>query len=338
MNKNKIYDCFLYFQEFEILEIRIKYLYKYVDHFIIVEFDQTFSGRKKKFNLEIEMDKLSPFRDKIFYFKIKDFHHSFDNLISRLEQKGDKISKIIRKNMLSHRHYNRNEINWVIDTYQRESIYYALNEFEINDDDLIIISDLDEIPNYQIIDNLKKDFPYEIISFKQNAYSFFLNLLSSNEWYGSIVAKWGKLDYTSLNTLRLDVREKFKIVKDVPFVNGGYHFTSIGSIESIKEKIRNMGHQELNNRLILSRVKKNILSGRDIFGRKIGQIYKIIDLEDKKFFDDKMSKIIEKNYSKFLIRKLHRGNIFIDIIFFFGVKIFQILYLIKIKIGFMKKI
>ena len=338
MKEKKIYDCFLFFQEFEILELRLKYLYEYVDLFIVVEFNQTFAGNKKNFNLEGNLKKFSNYLDKLFYYKIDENLHSFNDLIAHLNNKGDSISKIIAKNMLEHRHYDRNEINWVIDTYQRESIYYALNNFKISEEDLIIISDIDEIPNYKILEDFRKDFSYSIVTFKQNAFSFFLNLLSSKGWYGSIVAKWGDLNYKSLNFLRLDVRNNFELVKSISFPNGGYHFTSIGSVEYIKNKIKNMGHQELNNNFIISKVEKNIYSGRDIFGRSIGQKNKIIDINDSNFFDLKISKIIKDDYNNLLIKKLYNLSYFSEIIFFFGVKIFKLIHIFKVKIGLIKKI
>ena len=336
-NHKKIYDCFLYFQEFEILEIRIKYLYDFVDYFIIIEFNQSFSGETKEFNLEKKIKRLERFQDKIFYFKIDEHHKSFDDLISFLDKKDDKISKIIKKNMLSHTHYDLNEVNWVIETYQRESIYYALNNFEIYDEDLIIISDIDEIPNYQILNDLKEKAPYDIISFKQNVFSYFVNLLSANDWYGSIIAKWKKLDFRSLNLLRLDVKNKFNIVKSITYQNGGYHFTSIGSIEDIENKIKNWSHQEFNNILVLSSLKKNIFSGRDIFGRSFGQKYRLININNEDFFDKRISKLIKGDYDNLLIHKLANINILSEIYFFIGVKFLKILYFIKIKIGLKKK-
>lgn len=336
MKKSKIYDCFLYFQEFEILEIRLKYLYDYIDNFVIIEFNQSFSGKKKKFNLEDKLKDLSPYLDKIFYYKIDEYHTSFHQLITYLDNKRDNVSQIIKKNLLRHKHYDRNEINWVLDTYQRESIYYALSKFKIDNEDLIIISDIDEIPNFQIITDIKFIFLHKIITFKQKAFSYYLNLLSSENWYGSIISNWKDLNYQSLNVLRLDVRQNFKIVKPINFPHGGYHFTSIGSIEFIKNKITNMGHQELNNKYILSKLEKNILSGRDIFGRSIGQKYKKIEINDLKYFDLKMSKIINANYKNFTINSINKINIFSEIVFYIIVKLFKIIHFLKVKLGLKK--
>ena len=64
MKKVKIYDCFLFFQEIELLKLRLDYLYDHVDFFIIVESAQTFSGREKEFEFQKIKDSITKFEDK----------------------------------------------------------------------------------------------------------------------------------------------------------------------------------------------------------------------------------------------------------------------------------
>ena len=99
-----------------------------------------------------------------------------------------------------------------------------------------------------------------------------------------------------------------------------------------------MGHQELNNKLILSRVEKNIYSGRDIFGRSIGQKYELVDIKDQNFFDLRMAKILNDKYKNLLITKLLNINILFEIYFFIGVKLLKLIHIIKVKLGLNKKI
>ena len=72
----KIFDSFLFFQELDLLEIRLKYLYPVVDKFIIVESNQSFTGKAKNYNFELNSQRYSKYLDKIIYHKIKDVHYS----------------------------------------------------------------------------------------------------------------------------------------------------------------------------------------------------------------------------------------------------------------------
>ena len=69
----KIYDCFLFFNELDLLEIRLNLLYQHVDYFVIVESEVTFQGQLKDFNFEKNIKRYEKFTDKIFYFKFKPF-------------------------------------------------------------------------------------------------------------------------------------------------------------------------------------------------------------------------------------------------------------------------
>ena len=75
-----IIDSFLFFQELDLLEIRLNYLYKYVDKFVIIEACQTFKGKRKKFNFENHKNRFKKYSKKIIYYKINDFHHTFEEL------------------------------------------------------------------------------------------------------------------------------------------------------------------------------------------------------------------------------------------------------------------
>lgn len=327
MNKIKVYDCFLFFQEVELLKLRLNYLYDYVDFFIIVESAQTFSGNKKNFEFEKIKKSLSPFQDKIIYFKNDYFIKSFKSLSDYLNNQQDIASSIILDNMNNHTHYKKNELNWVIDTFQREAIKYPLLDNKINDNDIVLISDLDEIPSHHFIKHCYQ-IKNEFISNRQFEFSFRLNILSNNNWYGTIASRWKDLKSISLNSLRLDVRQNFKKVIDLKIHNGGYHFTSYGSIEKITKKIVSMGHQEFNNFVVKFFLAKNIDHGMDIFGRSLKSKYQVVDINDNFFFDPYMQKQI-KDQDMMIARNINNRIPFYYFFFFILSKIARLIYFLK---------
>ena len=147
-----IYDCFTYFNEDLILDLRFNILFDEVDYFVIIEGNKTHSGKNKKKNFKIE--KFSKFKKKIKYFFIE--------------------------NMPNHSN------SWELENFQRNQIMLGLEK--ANKEDLILISDCDEIPNLKKIRNIDiKKFKNNVFAFEQKCFYFKLNLLNprSNPWYGT---------------------------------------------------------------------------------------------------------------------------------------------------------
>ena len=312
-------DSFLLFQELDLLEIRLKYLYEYVDQFLIVESGQSFNGLKKSFNFEENINRYKKYLKKIKYYKINDFHQSPSDVFRYLSRKREN-SKILSL-MNSHNHYDKEIMHWVLDSYHRECIHLALDE-NCNPSDYVIVSDLDEIPSLNIIKNINKiainEFP---IVCKQFEFKYYLNSLNKDNWYGSIIAPHSKIKNKSLNILRRESRN-FKEIK-----SGGYHFTSVGGEKALKEKIENWGHQEFNLKIIKKNIKRNLSMGRDVFYRFGEKRNNIIDIKSHGILDKKISNIISE-YKDLIILKNKEENL-IDIAEY-AFKQF-IVYIIKIK-------
>ena len=219
--KSKIYDCFMFNNEIDLLNIRLNILNQYVDYFVIIESAETHSGIKKKLGFDIE--KFSEFRNKIIYGVIEKFPENFSA--------------------------------WEKENYQRNYIAQFLNKAD--DDDFIIISDLDEIPNLENI-NLE-NVNEKIIIFQQRLFFYKLNfgeLIPS--WHGSRCIKKKNLKnpqwlrnlktYKKYKFFRLDkiyfstnYEHNFRVIE-----NGGWHFTWMGDIKFIKNKLKSFAHTELN--------------------------------------------------------------------------------------------
>ena len=231
----KIYDCFQFFDEEMLLDLRLNIMDKYIDKFVITEATYLHNGKEKK--LIFDINKFSRFRDKIIYIVV-------DKRPSDLHKinEEDKDSKDTRGQKLVLNGYKR-------DHYQRHMAQKILNA--IDPEDWILINDIDEIPNLNNV-NLKST-KNKLVFFKQKMFYYKFNLLyPSFYWFGSKACK--KKHFLSPNWLR-DVRQKKypfwrldilfskKKYNDVFIVNdGGWHFTNIKSPEDIEKKLLNYTH------------------------------------------------------------------------------------------------
>ena len=241
----KIYDCFMYWDEDLLLDLRMNILNKVVDYFVIVEGNKTWQNNKKKFKFKIE--KFKKFRKKIIYIKVSDLPDG--------------------KNP------------WIRENFQRNCISRGLKK--AREEDLIMISDLDEIPNPNVIKLFQLSMRYAV--FQQKLYYYKLNLQSETDplWLGTRICikkylkspqwlrelKFKKRPFWRVDKLRLN-----NILK-----NGGWHFCNLKSPKKLLYKYKNVC--ETNDQFIFKNkipkkylneksIKKNIEKQSSIIGRK----------------------------------------------------------------------
>ena len=229
----KIFDCFMFYDEEMILDFRLNYLNDYVDQFVIVESSYTHSGQKRE--LLFNLKKYEGFKNKINYIILDE---EPDDLFSvkKNDSINEKNSKYIL-NALKRENFQRNTIN------------KGLNS--ASDQDIIIISDVDEIPNLE--QNDLKNIKNKIILFNQNFFYYKFNLkLASFNWYGSKACK--KTDLKSPQWLRNVKSKKYPFWRadiifsktkysDLFFIeNGGWHFSNMKSPEDIDKKMSTYLH------------------------------------------------------------------------------------------------
>lgn len=261
----KIFDCFIFNDENLILELRLSELYEKVDFFIIVEFGENHQGgfKGKKINQNI----LKKYKKKIRYYYVRKF------------QKG--------------------LTSWQKENYQRNFLVKGL--FDAKDEDIIIISDLDEIPNLKKIKFSK--IRNEIIAFKQINTMYKFNLARDFNWIGSKLCKYKKLKspqwlrslkfHKKYSYLRIDkffsntYTYNFRIIK-----NGGWHFGWIRSINGILKKLEAFAHVEFNNKKY-----KNTKYIKYCYNKNINFLYSKEKL--KKINLNLLPNYIKKNKSKF---------------------------------------
>ena len=148
---SKIFDCFIYNNEINILNLRLNYLNKFVDYFLIFEFSQTHQGKLKKFNLENSYLLLKNFKKKIINVKIDNF---FINLKDLKYQLLNKNLNIYNK-LFSYNHFSHNNFSHCLETTQR----LLINEYLVKilkPNDILIFSDADEIPRINTLSKIIK--------------------------------------------------------------------------------------------------------------------------------------------------------------------------------------
>ena len=230
----KIFDCTNYFNEDLIYGLRLEILDKYVDKFIVAESLYSHSGQRKKLNFDI--NKYPKFKSKIHYIVVE---NEPQDIIKLDGLPYDHAQGMKRMNSLK-------RIRQQYDVL-REGIKDAQN------DDLIILSDCDEIPN---LENLNKVNSKQIIIFKQLLFYYKFDLHhNAMTWYGSkgclkkdlLTFNWLRnIKNKKYNFWRIDTffsKNKYMNVKIIE--NGGWHFTNIKSPEDIHMKLSNYGeHNE----------------------------------------------------------------------------------------------
>ena len=260
----KIIDCFMFFDEEMLLDLRLNTLNKFVDKFVIVESSYTHSGKDKK--LIFDINKYSKFKDKIHYIVLKDPPAGIEEANS-----NDDEGEVSRKEILNA--LKRENL-------QRDTILDGLKDADKND--WVIISDLDEIPNLENLNfsNIKN----KIIFFKQKVFYYKLNLeLKTLRWIGSKACR--KKDLKSPQWLRnikdkiyskwrLDILFSEKKYSDIYFIeNGGWHFSFVKKPEDIEKKLKSyLHHREYDiDPLGVDKIENLINSKSVIYDHRVDQ-------------------------------------------------------------------
>lgn len=223
-----IYDCFTFFDELMLLEIRLKELSPVVDKFVLVEATHTHSGKPKKLYYDEVKDNetFAPFKDKIIHI-------------------------VYDKPMVPDRFAN--------DRNQRNQIATGLADAK--PDDIILVTDLDEIINHQTV-QLIKQYP-EPGRLVMKLFYYYFNCQANQEW--SWAASCRFKDFPGADELRMTGVAKFTRV----YVNAGWHFSYLVSPDKIPNKLEAFAHAEFDTDYYkdTERLKKCVEANGDIFER-----------------------------------------------------------------------
>ena len=240
-----IYDCFSYWDEDLLLDLRLNTLNNYVDYFVIVEGNKTWQNNSKK--LKFDINKFQKFKKKIIYVAVEDMPDGQD--------------PYLREN------------------FQRNSIMRGLSQSSEND--LILISDLDEIPEPKKIEHFDKKMRYAVFRQKHFYYKFNLQSQMHPFWLGSRICikkylkspQWLRdLKFKKRPFWRLDKRYLNNIIE-----NGGWHFCNLKTPESLLYKYKNLCEtndpfhfkEKIEEKYLnIEEISKRVATGEDIIGRQ----------------------------------------------------------------------
>lgn len=292
----KIYDCFTYFDEDLILDTRLNIMNNHVDYFVIVESTYNHNGERRE--LKFDLNKYQKFKNKIKYIV-------WDKLPEDIEKINDNDSEIVRENKFINNAVKR-------ENGQRNYIMKGLDHAE--DNDLILLSDLDEIPSLNNI-NLK-NIKQKIIIFEQLMCYYKFNLVIPNyKWFGTRAClkknfknpQWLRnIKARKYPLFRIDILFNEKKFNDIKFIEkGGWHFTNIKSPEEIHYKYKSYCHHreyELSG-MNVDKIKEIIKSKHTLYNlnmdqrkNKMGKGIKLINLMNNDLPDYILSK--KKEFAK----------------------------------------
>jgi beta-1,4-mannosyl-glycoprotein beta-1,4-N-acetylglucosaminyltransferase len=253
-----VIDVFPFFNELELLELRLRILSPFVDQFVLVECPQTFSGKPKPLYFQENQSLFSAWREKIVHYVINDPIESPGDLANRLQSYDLSFLDrwILERTATSELTFG--DFHWKQEFFQKESIRKALPP--LKDTDVIFWGDLDEVWNPRM------EFPWSeelLYRLKQDVYLYWMNNKSNELWTSPVFTAFKNLDGRSLNDLRMN--SAGLEVHVIP--NGGWHFSYQGGANRIRLKLESYGHQEFNKRRIKRKLEKRLVKRKDVLGR-----------------------------------------------------------------------
>lgn len=278
-----VYDLIPFFNEIDILKLRLGILSPYVDKFIIEEATMTFSGQGKDLCFESNREKFGEYLDKIVYVKVTD----------------------TPKRAKTHER----------DYFQKNHLVEGLEEVGATEDDVIIFGDCDEIPNPKELEKVIKNFDKtKVYHFAQNNYYAFINTMEVSGKLLSITGEFPNIPVSERKWLGTKVFSTISIPKEgivrirdlakcsdpnaVRIANGGWHFGYMGGehetdpIKRIGVKVKAAAHQEYSEREKILETVDRLALGQDIFGRdaqfarvEVDSTYPSYLLEHKKDYE-----------------------------------------------------
>ena len=265
----KLCDCFMYFDEDLVLDLRLNILNNYVDKFVIAEATKDHTGKDKKLNFNI--DNFSKFKSKISYIIVEDMPTNL---------------KFYKKNWPVHH---------LRDQHQRNAL--ARGYEDSNDDDLIMISDIDEIPDPNKIKIF--DVKNKYACFIQKNFQSKINLLniSDKNWMGTKIIKKKYIKspqwLRNIKTAKPSFWKFYKPRQPQLIYDGGWHFSFLKNPKGISKKIQSYSHSEYNKSIYTDekKIAERINNRIDIFDRNFK--YEKIDI------DDTFPKYILENINKY---------------------------------------
>jgi hypothetical protein len=264
----KIYDCFIFYNELDLLELRLQELYDHVDHFVLVEANRTFQNAEKPLYYKDHAARFEKWADKIIHVEVQDMPTDTDA--------------------------------WGRERHQRDAISRGL--VTASEDDIVIVSDLDEIIRPETVDQMKNELDTAIWGLRMPLFYFRFNYMLTTT--DSTYTTWGmacrKRLLTSAEELR---RNRFSLNSFAlgynqggvhMMENAGWQFSYLGDTDFARDKIQSFSHTETN--------RPDVLDNLDV-AHSVAQGIGLMPSAAEKFvavqLDEYMPRTIRNNPNKY---------------------------------------
>lgn len=269
----RIVDCFTFFDELDMLNLRLHELEHVVDLFVLAEGTRTFSNQTKSLVFEENKRLFERFLPQIRHIVVDDMP------------------------MDEHR-----ANAWKREFHQRNALERGLSD--LANEDLVMLSDVDELPHPEILQMIREGLiEIDVINFEQRFFYYNLEWVKRGFWYGTTIVNWGmwrsgaiELQARGGATGLQVLRQNRMAVQTLSALNilgrpqppygdrrsGGWHFSYFGDAPGIQRKIQSFSHQEFNHDEFTDRdhLTEAIHTGRDLFGRKGEDLISNADFQD----------------------------------------------------------
>tara|TARA_B100000700_G_C14943110_1_gene807766 strand:- start:254 stop:1111 length:858 start_codon:yes stop_codon:yes gene_type:complete len=263
----KVFDSFIFFNELELLEMRLNILDDVVDYFVLTESPFTVSGNEKPLYYQENKDMFGKFNDKIVHHITEEIPNDFNHMLEKSK------FHVAYKDPDP---YGTPMINLPVRfqraLFNRNNSAFGIEKAGVTDNDLVITSDADEIVNPLLLQDLEWFNPSNHYVAECRAFYYKLNFLYQEDWMGSRLCTWKHLKNTTIDQHRQDHENAHKIQ------DAGWHFSFLGNAENFKLKLASYEHTENNTDTVTRNAEEKIESGLDPLGR--GQTYKAVPIDD----------------------------------------------------------
>jgi len=276
----RIVDCMTFFNEYDMLELKLNIMYDYVDRFVIVESDHTFANNPKEYNFENNIARYSKWMDKILYIKVK----------------SPKFKD-----------------PWHNEFWQRQQMRFGWND--LTDNDVIMISDCDEIVRPEALEFIKNS-NYSYYGLMMPIFYYKFNYMNAVDEYSVWVTAYRGYRGDASQMRRKGNETEFRRTTNGVFVHhAGYHFSYQGNKDFITTKMKNFSHQEHNNEKVLNNldIESHIQNGTEHMDRtpagtwqkvKLDNYYPQYILDNKEKYKDWICEDGNKSVTDYYDRKI----------------------------------
>jgi beta-1,4-mannosyl-glycoprotein beta-1,4-N-acetylglucosaminyltransferase len=229
-------DCFIFYNELELLTYRFHLLNEVVDYFILVESTHAFIGTPKKLVYQENKHLFDAWNHKIIHIVVEDFPH---------------VQPVKKENV------------WNNEIFQRNAISRGISSIPLHDSDIILISDVDEIPDPRTLRTVQEVTGVQ--SLHMDMYYYNLNTKLKTPW-----TKSKMLSYRTYRELKSSC-DALRNMKGPLLFKGGWHLSYFGDDSFISDKIQHFSHQELNKYKYTNEqnIRHRVQHQLDLFGRRI---------------------------------------------------------------------